>query len=72
MIVGGAFGNIIDRILFRSVTDFLQFHFYFIPFDFPWKVFPAFNVTDAAIDVGVVLLIISWNVSTPKDVSSTA
>ncbi len=71
LIVGGALGNIIDRVLFRAVTDFLQFHFYFIPINFPWKIFPAFNVADAAIDIGVVLLILSWNVSAKEDVSST-
>lgn len=71
IIVGGALGNIIDRILYRGVTDFLQFHFYFIPFNFPWKIFPAFNVADTAIDIGVVVLVFSWNVRVPKNVSST-
>jgi len=61
MVLGGALGNITDRVRFGSVTDFLQFHFYFIPFDFPWRYYPAFNVADSCITVGVVLLILSWN-----------
>lgn len=60
LVAGGALGNITDRIILGGVTDFLQFHFLFIPFDFPWKVFPAFNVADACIDVGVVLLVLTW------------
>ena len=68
MIMGGAIGNILDRIRLQSVTDFLQFHFYFIPFDFPWKYYPAFNIADAGIIVGVCLLFItlSWK-SESKD-----
>ena len=60
MIAGGAVGNYTDRIRLGSVTDFLQFDFYFIPFDFPWKYFPAFNVADSCICTGVFLLIVSW------------
>ena len=70
-IVGGALGNIADRLLFGGVTDFLQFHFYFIPINFPWKFFPAFNVADAAIDIGVVVLIVTWNLGVRKNVSDT-
>jgi len=49
-VVGGAIGNLIDRMRFGYVVDFLDFH---------WKGkmhFPAFNVADAAICVGVGLL----------------
>lgn len=60
MIGGGAIGNLIDRVRLGSVTDFLQFHFHFIPFNFPWKYYPAFNVADSAICVGVFLLVVSW------------
>ncbi len=61
MILGGAVGNLIDRFRLGSVTDFIQVHFHFVPFDFPWKRYPAFNVADSAICVGVVLLIICWH-----------
>jgi signal peptidase II len=61
MVAGGAAGNLVDRILHGSVTDFLQVHFYFIPFDFPWKQYPAFNVADSCICIGVVILIVTWH-----------
>lgn len=61
MIAGGAVGNLVDRF-FREggVVDFLQFQFWFVPFDFPWKQYPAFNVADSAICVGVFLLLVGW------------
>lgn len=62
LVAGGAVGNLVDRLRLGVVTDFLQFHFYFIPFDFPWKYYPAFNVADAAICTGVVGLMLGWYV----------
>lgn len=59
-VAGGAVGNLVDRIRLGWVTDFLQVHFYFVPFDFPWKMWPAFNVADSAICVGVAVLVIGW------------
>jgi signal peptidase II len=53
LIIGGALGNIVDRVRIGTVIDFLDFH---------WQNkyhFPAFNVADSAITVGAVLLIIS-------------
>jgi signal peptidase II len=50
LILGGAVGNLVDRILVGTVTDFIQWH----AGGFYW---PAFNVADAAITVGVVILI---------------
>jgi signal peptidase II len=67
MVFGGAIGNIIDRVMHGAVTDFLQFYFYFIPFDFPWKSYPAFNIADSAICVGVFILVLSWNASPPNE-----
>jgi signal peptidase II len=46
LIMGGTLGNGYDRIMFGTVTDFINFHFW-----------PVFNVADAAISVGVVGLI---------------
>ncbi|MBI4556193.1 MAG: signal peptidase II [Candidatus Hydrogenedentes bacterium] len=60
MVAGGAIGNLIDRFRLGHVTDFLQFHFYFIPINFPWKHYPAFNFADSAICIGVFLLVIGW------------
>lgn len=51
MVLGGAIGNLIDRILLGHVTDFIQVWFG------SWA-FPSFNVADAGISVGAVLLII--------------
>ena len=57
LIVGGAVGNLIDRLLLGHVIDFVQVYLPFIPLAMfnPW---PAFNVADSAISVGVVLLLI--------------
>lgn len=51
LVIGGALGNIVDRLRFGAVADFLDVH----AFGYHW---PAFNVADAAISVGVVLLVI--------------
>lgn len=50
LIIGGALGNLIDRLLHGAVTDFVQVHWH------AWS-FPAFNVADSSITVGAVLLI---------------
>ena len=49
-ILGGAVGNLIDRVLFGSVVDFVQVHY-------AGYYFPAFNVADSAITVGAGLMI---------------
>ncbi len=50
LILGGAIGNVVDRLLHGYVVDFIQLH---------WRgwYFPSFNVADSAISVGAVLLI---------------
>ena len=53
LILGGAFGNIIDRLCYGEVVDFLDFHL----FNLHW---PAFNVADSAICVGVFILLIRY------------
>jgi len=49
LILGGAAGNVVDRILYGRVTDFLLFYIR----DYQW---PAFNVADSAIVIGSALL----------------
>ncbi len=51
MVIGGAVGNLIDRIWLGKVVDFLQWH---------WEdwYFPSFNLADSAITLGVALLLI--------------
>jgi signal peptidase II len=52
LILGGAIGNLIDRILLGHVIDYIQVWLGSYPF-------PAFNIADAAISVGAALLILS-------------
>ena len=51
LILGGALGNLIDRVLLGHVVDFIFFH---------WddSYFPAFNVADSAITIGAILMVI--------------
>ncbi len=58
MILGGALGNVIDRIRFGAVVDFVQWHVA----GYYW---PAFNVADAAITLGAILLIWDQFVTKP-------
>jgi signal peptidase II len=53
LIMGGAVGNLIDRVRFSAVTDFLRFYVD------RWE-WPSFNAADSAISVGVVLL--AWDI----------
>ncbi len=57
-ILGGALGNVIDRLLHGYVVDFLDFHWSFLAGIFPGGHFPAFNLADTAISVGAVALIL--------------
>ncbi|MEO8249900.1 MAG: signal peptidase II [Burkholderiales bacterium] len=50
LLLGGAIGNVVDRLMHGYVVDFLHFHWQ------GWS-FPAFNVADSAITVGAVCLI---------------
>lgn len=50
-ILGGAIGNVIDRLLHGYVVDFLDFHYA------GWH-FPAFNIADAAISIGAACLVL--------------
>jgi len=56
LVLAGAVGNVIDRILIGAVVDFLDFH----AFGHHW---PAFNVADSAITCGAVLL--AWDAFRP-------
>jgi signal peptidase II len=56
LVLAGAVGNVIDRILIGAVVDFLDFH----AFGWHW---PAFNVADSAITCGAVLLV--WDALWP-------
>lgn len=58
LVMGGAIGNVIDRLVHGYVVDFLDFHWAFLAPMFPGGHFPAFNVADCAISVGAFLLIL--------------
>ncbi len=51
LVIGGAVGNVVDRLNYGAVVDFLDFH----AFGYHW---PAFNVADSAIVVGAAMLIL--------------
>lgn len=51
LIIGGALGNLIDRLRLGHVTDFIQVYYQ----DWAW---PAFNIADSAISVGAVMLVV--------------
>ena len=59
-ILGGAIGNLIDRVVFGDVTDFIDWHY-------GLHHWPAFNVADSFITTGVVLLIIESIFFSKKD-----
>ena len=61
LVLGGALGNVIDRVVLGHVVDFLYFHYK----SFAW---PAFNVADSAITVGAALLI--WDSLRGKQASA--
>ena len=51
LVLGGAIGNLIDRVRWGEVIDFIDLHWY----RYHW---PAFNIADSAITIGVILLLI--------------
>jgi signal peptidase II len=57
LVLAGAVGNVIDRVLVGAVVDFLDFH----AFGYHW---PAFNVADSAITCGAALLV--WDALRPQ------
>jgi signal peptidase II len=58
LIMAGAVGNVIDRVLYGHVVDFLQLHHGLLSPLFPGGYFPAFNVADSAITIGAICLIL--------------
>ena len=47
LLLGGTFGNLIDRLFYGAVTDFIDF-----------RIWPVFNIADSAVTISVILLII--------------
>ena len=70
VILGGAFGNLIDRFTYGVVVDFFDFDFFnltlpsfhFLFFDFqgyPMDRWPVFNIADTAVSIGMILIILN-------------
>ena len=57
-ILGGAIGNVIDRVLYGYVVDMLDFHWRWLEPLFVGGHFPAFNIADSAITIGAGCLIL--------------
>lgn len=55
LVLGGTVGNLFDRVMFGTVTDFVAVHFW-----------PVFNVADSAVSTGVVLLLLGYVLRRPK------
>src|SRR5271170_7537326 len=64
MIIGGAVGNVIDRLQFGGVVDFLYFHLV------AWY-WPAFNLADSAICLGVFVMLFEGLLSRRRELSAT-
>ncbi len=60
LIIGGALGNIVDRLVYGAVADFVDLH----AGGYHW---PAFNVADAAITVGVAVMLIDSLLNRPGE-----
>ena len=60
MVIGGALGNVIDRLHFGAVADFFDFHIT------GWH-YPAFNLADSFISIGIVILVVYSLFFAPND-----
>jgi len=61
LVLGGAIGNLIDRVAYGYVIDFIDLYYY------SWH-WPAFNIADAAICLGVFLMVLeSFGIGSAKD-----
>ena len=61
MVFGGALGNVFDRIIYKAVPDFIDFHIG----NFHWFIF---NLADVFISTGVIILIILEFIGTNKNI----
>lgn len=65
LLLGGALGNLIDRVLYGQVIDFIQLYYR----DWYW---PTFNLADSAISIGAVLLVLEFMFGPSRRHSSTS
>lgn len=64
MIIGGAIGNVVDRLIYGAVADFLDFSGLYFPY--------VFNIADAGISVGVGVLLLDMFINDRKQPASDA
>ena len=67
LILSGAFGNLIDRLKFEKVTDFIDVG---VP-GYPWR-WPTFNIADSCVCVGVAMILISSWIPRKQDTADNA
>jgi len=60
LVAGGAIGNLVDRVYFGVVTDFVYWHWH----QHPW---PVFNVADVVLVVGVILMFIDIQIESKRE-----
>jgi len=54
LLLGGALGNLIDRVIFQYVTDFISVRVWLLG----WRLWPSFNIADASVCIGAAMLIL--------------
>ena len=60
LIISGAIGNLVDRLAFGYVRDFIQFDF--------WQSFPIFNIADCALTIGIICLVVYYFIEIIKEI----
>jgi signal peptidase II len=75
IVLGGAIGNLFDRIRMGAVVDFLDFNFLKIQvLGYQFDRWPTFNIADAAVTVGMILLVatVLFGLGKPKEMGADA
>jgi signal peptidase II len=67
LILGGALGNVWDRLRYATVTDFLEVHLRWGSWSYHW---PDFNIADSAIVIGGILLLLDALIATKRPSTS--
>jgi signal peptidase II len=60
LLLGGALGNGVDRLLRGYVIDFIDWHWFDPGWTNPGRHWPTFNVADSGVSIGLVMLILDW------------
>lgn len=73
LLIGGVVGNLVDRLVHGHVIDFLDFH---LPFSLPYLLeggrYPAFNIADCGIVIGVFIYIVLSFLTKPNDAAKAS